>query len=385
MRKTLVQMVLSLCVIAGVEMPSFARGANSLAIVEDEQKERVWNHFIEAEGNLNVRIQLALITGVPMIPSGNGVPSSATALTSIALFREQSSRDLSVKDCGKLALVVRQVLDSQTEATDKKNNAKRMAELWNDVCAEYRKDIEAAALKVPRQSTKGELYAKVLQNYLDRSQKESLAERLREAVEALAKARDLSVHASVEDAPWQRCQEAIIRRMPFLCFLSDDAHPLVGVGYVEDDNKKYLIAFDPEKCKSQMHPAEKKSNSEMPKPPMSEPLKKQPPETLKSLPSETPKPGVPLGPAFLKAPEIKTADKNTPAPETADQMAMRLIGSEVFYKPDYEVQVSPKPMPGMVILAVNSPTLRCLFVYNWQRDEQMVQQRVKRILNASKK
>jgi len=311
--------------------------ANTLAMdrapeMLDEAKAKlIWSQVSLAARDLDVLPDASFITGVFAIPSDSHITGMAAALASVVAFRDAGeghsySGDLS-GDSGPFLLTVRQLLGTHAGAKQQEELPQTMQELWKTIHLSYNNDADQVLHKLAS-STKisgGGLWARVIQSYYDQVREGTPQDRLRKSVLALAAPRDLVVTVSQEKGSRDRCQESIIRKMPFLCFFGnpDNPRPYVCVGYAKKEDKLYWIALNPSKCI-----------------------------------------GAPNGMAVTKI----RANWRHWAP----------------YTNDYKTLPYPEAVPGTVVLDAAPASFACMFIYNWRHDEKALAERVKRFLAAEK-
>jgi len=306
-----------------------------LEILTESKAKLVWQRLVEATQNLDTLSHAKLIVDVPAVPSGNGISNLAAGFASIALFREDSffAPDASLMQVSwKMQKILKKQLPNMSES-------KRFMvadRIQRELRKEYYQDLVRNQRKPPKVS-KPEVFVRTIQEYFDHAKNSDTIKRLKEAIGAFLEIRDLTVDIAAEDASWDRCQEAVIRNLPFLCLGGDHDNPqvFVCVGYAEGNNRKYLAVLNPETSQLQNRPL---------------------------------------------AGMMTDLDR---AMGGKCEVVIRSLGGTAIHTDFYKTQPSPAPIPGLAFLAFRSSAVRCVFIHNWKQDETAVQKRIERLLADS--
>lgn len=302
-------------------------------LLDEATTKIVWQRLVEARQNLDVLTHARFVSKVPAVPSGNGISPLVAGFASLAWFRE----DLFAPDARAMQVGWTLSPILKREMPDASDNARAMVahELLKRLRAEYVEDLVKNQSKPPKVS-KREVFVRTIQEYYDRSQNGDMIERLKEAIQAFLKARDLTVVVQVEDASWERCQQALNRDLPFLCLTGNRDNPrvFVCVGYAEANNRRYLLALDPQKSELRQRP-----------------LANMMTDVDRALGGEA-------------------------------EAIIRTLGGKTIHTDFHNTQPLPEPIPGLVAFAFPPPAIRCMFIHKWRQDEQATQGRIKRLLES---
>ncbi len=308
-----------------------AAESSELELLDEPTTRIVWQRLVEARQDLDVLTHARFISNVPAVPSGNGISPLVAGVASLAWFRE----DLFAPDARAMRVgwTLSQIL--KREMPDANDSARAMVahELLKRLRAEYVEDLVRNQSRPPKVS-KREVFVRTIQEYYDRSKDGDMIERLKEAIRTFLRARDLTVGVLVEDASWERCQQAVNRDLPFLCLTGSRKNPrvFVCVGYAEANNRRYLLVVDPENARLRTQPL---------------------------------------------AEIINDVDRAVGGHAVA--ILAKASGDAV--RTDFHfTQPRPELIPGLVAVGFRSPSIPCLFLHKWREDEQAVQDRLTRML-----
>lgn len=302
-------------------------------LLDEATTKIVWQRLVEARQNLDVLTHARFVSKVPAVPSGNGISPLVAGFASLAWFRE----DLFAPDARAMqaAWTMRRTIRESMPNTKELARLMAMEQVLKKMEMEYAEDLVKNQSKPPKAS-KAEVFVRTIQEYYDRSQNGDMIERLKEAIQAFLKARDLTVVVQVEDASWERCQQALNRDLPFLCLTGNRDNPrvFVCVGYAEANNRRYLLALDPQKSELRQRP-----------------LANMMTDVDRALGGEA-------------------------------EAIIRTLGGKTIHTDFHNTQPLPEPIPGLVAFAFPPPAIRCMFIHKWRQDEQATQGRIKRLLES---